>query len=65
MPQNNRNSTRNRKDMSSRRYNEEEAKRYSAQHQDERERNMNRVSYERTDQRSTERENDLYERQSI
>lgn len=65
MPQNNRNSMRGRKEETSRRYQEEEDRRYSPRRQEQRSGSISRASFERTDQRSTERENDLYERQSI
>ena len=65
MPRNNRNTTRGRESREPKRFDSEEERRYSYNRQQERGRSMSRVSAEHTDDRSSDRENDLYERQSI
>jgi hypothetical protein len=64
MPQNARNAERERKGGDRRRFEPEEEKRY-ASHRNERERGFARVNMERYVRMSSDRENDLYERQSI
>jgi len=65
MSQSNRSATRERKGGEPRRYEPEEERRYSSNQHEDRTRGMARVSAERTDRRISDRENDLYERQSI
>jgi hypothetical protein len=65
MSQNNRNATRERKGEEPKRFELEDERRYSSNQQEGRTRSMARVNAERTDDRSSDRENDLYERQSI
>jgi len=64
MPQTNRNDSRDRKRGEPRRYESEEERRYPQRHEDQM-RGMSRLTASRTDQMSSQRENDLYERQSI
>ena len=64
MSQNTRNAGRERKGEEPRRYEPEEEKRYGADRH-EKERELTRVSAERSVRMSSDRENDLYERQSI
>ena len=65
MPRNNRNATRERENREPKRYEAEEERHYNSGRNEERGRSMSRVSAERVDNRSSDRENDLYERQSI
>lgn len=64
MPQNNRNA-RERKGDEPRRYESGDDKRYTSNRREERERGMEKVNNDRMDRMSSDRENDLYERQSI
>ncbi|GEM_PF-3285776 len=65
MSQSNRNELRDRRGGEPRRYEEADERRYSSNRHEERARGMARVNAERSDRRSYDRENDLYERQSI
>jgi hypothetical protein len=65
MAQNNRNEMRERKGGEPRRYEAEDEKRYSSNRHEERARGMAKVNADRNDRMSSDRENDLYERQSI
>ena len=64
MSRNNRNEGRERKDLEPRRYEQEEEKRYASDRR-ERQREFAKVNAERSIRMSSDRENDLYERQSI
>lgn len=65
MPQRNRNEVRERKGGEPRRSQFEEEKRYSSSRRDERANSVVKVNNERTVRMNNDRENDLYERQSI
>ncbi|HYK55718.1 MAG TPA: hypothetical protein VEV15_04510 [Flavisolibacter sp.] len=65
MPQRNRNEVRERKGGEPRRTQSDEEKRYSSSRNGERVNSVAKVNNERTVRMSSDRENDLYERQSI
>lgn len=65
MPQRNRNEVRERKGGESRRDQPDDEKRHSSARNGERVNSVAKVNNERTVRMSSDRENDLYERQSI
>lgn len=65
MSRNSRNTTRERGDRGTKSYDQEEDRRETGNRTEERERSVDRVSVDRSPDRNSARENDLYERQSM